>query len=223
MFRPLLAAFACSLLLLVGAALAEPVPQRTVQPLEPSQLTREEQLAFGRLAPGSEDAGRYLYTRTFYRDCRLVADLKKPALDLPMLERSKFSEDHLTVEERATCASAVRLYLAALSARRPTRSATPPTLPGLPAVTNGAMALLEPGQLDPEERTAFGALTPDSEAARRFLYTRGFVRYCRVVAEGRVQAGDLPIVDGKSMDNAYVSPAETEICRTALRKHFGLE
>lgn len=223
MFRPLLVAFVSSLLLLSQAAFAQPVPQRVVQPLAPSQLTAEEQLAFGRLTPGSEEAGRYLYTRTFHRDCRLVVDLKKPPLELPLLEGTKFSEAYLSAEERASCATAVRLFFRALSARRPTRSATPPNLPGLPPVTNASMAPLTPSQLYPEERAKFDALAPGSEAAQRFLYTRGFIRYCQFVADGRVQAGDLPIVDDKGMDNAYVSAAETNVCRIALRKYFGFE
>lgn len=223
MSRPLLVAYACSLIFLAQAAVAQPVPQRVVQPLAPSQLAAEEQAAFNRLAPGSEDAARYLYTRTFFRDCRLVVDLKKPALDLPVLEGSKFSEAYLSVEERAACSAAIRLYFAALSARRPQRSAIPVNLPELPPVTAGSMALLTPSQLYPDERARFDALAPGSEAARRFLYTRGFIRYCQYVADGRVSGGDLPIVDDKSMDNAYVSTAETNACKIAFRKYFGME
>jgi hypothetical protein len=47
-------------------------------------------------------------------------------------------------------------------------------------------------QLDPTERAAFAALPPDSDGARQYLYTRGYLRYCRLVVAQTLPPLQLP-------------------------------
>ncbi len=63
----------------------------------------------------------------------------------------------------------------------------------LPAVdADGRTLPLTVDQLDPEERAHFVQLEPASDDARRFLYTRGYLRYCHEVVAGRLPPLGLP-------------------------------
>lgn len=67
---------------------------------------------------------------------------------------------------------------------------SPQTLPAVDA--DGRTLPLTIDQLDPDERARFAQLAPGSEDARRFLYTRAFLRYCRLVVDGQLAPLDLP-------------------------------
>lgn len=63
----------------------------------------------------------------------------------------------------------------------------------LPAIdADGRTLPLTVDQLDPEERARFVQLEPASDDARRFLYTRGYLRYCHEVVAGRLAPLGLP-------------------------------
>ena len=63
----------------------------------------------------------------------------------------------------------------------------------LPAVdSDGRTVPLTIDQLHPDERTRFVQMAPGSDDARTFLYTRGYLRFCREVIEGRRDPLDLP-------------------------------
>jgi hypothetical protein len=80
----------------------------------------------------------------------------------------------------------------------------------LPAVDSaGMVAPLTVDQLDPAERARFDALTPDSDDARQFLYTRGYLRYCRLVADGSLAPLALPDLPAReNWDRQFLSEAE---------------
>ena len=63
----------------------------------------------------------------------------------------------------------------------------------LPAVdADGYTRPLTAGQLTPEERATFAQLPADSDDARKFLYTRGFLRFCQLVMDQKLAPIDLP-------------------------------
>jgi hypothetical protein len=63
----------------------------------------------------------------------------------------------------------------------------------LPGVGSDGLTLpLGANQLDPAERKTFAALQADSADARQFLYTRGYLRYCKQVVAGTRAPLDLP-------------------------------
>lgn len=55
---------------------------------------------------------------------------------------------------------------------------------------DGAVEPLTVDQLEENERTTFATLTGD--AARQFLYTRGYLRYCRLVVSEALPPLQLP-------------------------------
>lgn len=61
----------------------------------------------------------------------------------------------------------------------------------LPAVdANGVMAPLTVDQLDAQERTTYATLSEDD--AQRYLHTRGYLRYARLVVAGELPPLELP-------------------------------
>ncbi len=68
--------------------------------------------------------------------------------------------------------------------------AADPELPALDA--EGRTLPLRADQLDPAEREAYAGLATPSDDARQFLYTRGFLRYARLVADGKLPPANLP-------------------------------
>jgi hypothetical protein len=85
----------------------------------------------------------------------------------------------------------------------------------------GADGMIQPltvNQLDPAERATYAALAPDSDSARKFLYTRGYLRYCRLVAAQTLPPLQLPPLPERSNWNRqFLSPDEaTKILDLAL-------
>lgn len=62
--------------------------------------------------------------------------------------------------------------------------------PGLAA--DGTVLPLGPGQLDANELKTFATLPRASDDARKFLYTRGYLRYCKLVLAGSLAPLQLP-------------------------------
>lgn len=88
----------------------------------------------------------------------------------------------------------------------------------LPAVVDKVMQRPAPEQLDESDRAAFAQMAPDSDAARRFLYTRVYYRYCRLVTELKVPASSLPLLPSdENLDERYLSPAEIRTIEVAFR------
>lgn len=78
-------------------------------------------------------------------------------------------------------------------------------LPGLDA--NGLTLPLRVDQLTPAERRIYAQLVGDD--GRRYLYTRGFLRYCQRVVDHRLQAADLPPLPIRdNWRRAFLSAAE---------------
>ncbi|HSG34867.1 MAG TPA: hypothetical protein VLA37_10055, partial [Sphingomonadaceae bacterium] len=82
---------------------------------------------------------------------------------------------------------------------------------------DGNIAPLTPQQLDANEQPAYAALVPGSAEATRFLYTRAFLRYARLVVDGKLLPEDLPALpDRANWDRTYLSEAEARIVDDAL-------
>lgn len=63
----------------------------------------------------------------------------------------------------------------------------------LPGVSSDGLTLpLTAEQLTADERKTYAALAPGSADARQFLYTRGYLRYCKQVVDGALAPLDLP-------------------------------
>lgn len=94
------------------------------------------------------------------------------------------------------------------------------TLPALDA--EGRTLPLTIDQLDPDERASFSRLSPDSADARRFLYTRGFLRFCRLVLDEQLAPLDLPRLPIRdNWDRQFLSVDEaTNILDVALGMKF---
>ena len=81
-------------------------------------------------------------------------------------------------------------------------------LPGIDA--RGYTLPLTVDQLTPEERATFAGLPPSGILARRFLYTRGYLRFCRLVVENKLaplQLPDLPTEE--NWDRQFLSQDES--------------
>jgi hypothetical protein len=80
--------------------------------------------------------------------------------------------------------------------------------------TVGADGMIQPltvDQLDSSELATFAALTPDSDDARQFLYTRGYLRYCRLVVAETLPPLQLPPLPARSNWNRqFLSQDERE-------------
>lgn len=63
----------------------------------------------------------------------------------------------------------------------------------LPAVdADGYTRPLTADQLTPEERATYAQLPAGGDDARKFLYTRGFLRFCQLVIDHKLDPLDLP-------------------------------
>jgi hypothetical protein len=67
-----------------------------------------------------------------------------------------------------------------------------------PTGADGMIQPLTVDQLDPTERATFAALSPNSDGARQFLYTRGYLRYCRLVVAQTLPPLQLPPLPARS-------------------------
>ena len=78
-----------------------------------------------------------------------------------------------------------------------------------PVDAEGQMAPLKPEQLTDEEDVAFKALPAGSEEATRFLYTRGYLRYCERVVAGSLTPLQLPSLPARrNWNRAHLSANE---------------
>lgn len=81
----------------------------------------------------------------------------------------------------------------------------------------GVIAPLSIDQLDPAERARFESLAAGSDDARRFLYTRGYLRYSRLVVDGLLAPLELPrLPPVEDWDNRFFSEEERVINDAAL-------
>jgi len=184
-----------------------------IAPLTVDQLDPQERVQFAALAPGSDDARKFLYTRGFLRYSRLVVDRKLPAKDLPALPALENWDRKFLSAEEARNILDVALGLS-LMAMMP---ANPPPLPAaraatndLPAVdANGQSQPLTVDQLDAQERVQFNTLAAGGDDARKFLYTRGYVRFCRLVVTGALPPLQLPELPAReNWDRRFLSEDE---------------
>jgi hypothetical protein len=200
-------------------AQAEPLPpvdsQGNPGPLAIDQLTPEERTRYDALAPASDDARQFLYTRGFLRFCRLVVAGTLPPLQLPSLPaREDWDRQFLSADEAANVVD-VALGMSMMAMLGPPRPAPPidPALAqgsGLPGLDAQGEALpLSIDLLAPDERAAFDRLPLGGDAAKRFLYTRGYLRYCRLVADGKIDPLSLPPLPAEeNWDRAFLTAEE---------------
>jgi hypothetical protein len=217
-----LLAFAIAILLVAqpapAAAQASVLPavgaDGMIAPLTADQLDAQERATFDALPAGGDDARQFLYTRGFLRYSRLVAAGALPPLQLPQLpERADWDRQFLSQDEASNVVD-VALAMKMTARLAPPRAAPPidPALAqanGLPGVdAQGQILSLRLDQLAPAERTSFDRL-PSGDAARRFLYTRGYLRYCRLAAEGKIDPLSLPDLPAEeNWDRAFLSAEE---------------
>lgn len=108
------------------------------------------------------------------------------------MTETTYAAKRLTVFALAAfLAVAATLSGAVPSAAEPA-AATGPELV-LPAIgPDGLTPPLTADQLTPTEQAAYAGLQPDSADARQYLYTRGYLRYCKQVVDGTRPALELP-------------------------------
>jgi hypothetical protein len=187
----------------------------TMAPLTLDQLDADEQARFAALAPGSDAARQFLYTRGYLRYCRLVVAGTMPALQLPELpavenwDRQFFSQDEINVLDAALGRKIVAMM-------GPPRPPPPPIEPalvqtyGLPGVdAEGSSLPLAADKLTSEERAHFASLAPEGADARRFLHVRGFLRYSRLVVDKKIDPRQLPDLPAReNWDRRWLSQDE---------------
>lgn len=192
--------------------------QGMTAPLRPDQLDAAERAIYAGLAPGSDEARQFLYTRGFLRYARRVVDGRLPAADLPPLPaRANWNRDLLSPQDADIVDQALDRKTAPFVASIRPRDALTISSPALPGVDgNGRSLPLRPDQLYPEERSTFADLSGDD--ARRFLHTRGFLRYCWLVVDGKLPPTQLPKLPARAdWDRGFFTQQEyDEIVQVAL-------
>lgn len=187
-----------------------------VQPLRPDQLESDERTAYGRL--DADQARQFLYSLAFARYARLVASGALPPDQLPPLPiRANWNRSLLTSSDIQAVDRALELKLAPTVAAMKPREAMTLSSPDLPGVdADGRSLPLRPEQLTPEEKASYAGLSGDD--ARRFLHTRGFLRYCRLVIEEKLTPAALPKLPARSnWDRSYFTTQEyNEVVQVAL-------
>ena len=174
-----------------------PVVDCKTGPLTPQQLTSDERTQFDKLSAGSAEATKFLFTRGYLRYAKLVVAGSIQPADLPCLPaRENWSRGYLTPDE------AKNILDVALGRKLVASMRT--DLPSAPA-----LVLLRPEQLDLAEKAAFAKLPAGSDAARKFLYTRSFLRPCRKVVDRSLEPTQLPDLPRKEdWDRRYLSAVE---------------
>lgn len=189
-----------------------------ISPLTVDQLDPGERAIFDTLAPGSADARRFLYTRGFLRHARLVVDGQLTPILLPDLparedwDRRFFSQTEVGEVIDVALAMKMAATLAGTEAMRPRPVAIiADPHDRLPDI--GADNMIQPlrvDQLDPDERATFATLPPDSDDARKFLYSRGYLRFCHLVIAGDLPPLDLPdLPERENWDRRFFSEDES--------------
>lgn len=195
-------------------------------PLTIDQLTADEKTLYATLPPESQEARQYLYTRGFLRFCRLVVAGTLSPGELPALPaREDWDRRFLTADEAADVVDvALGMNLVAtMSQGSSERVAARAATDTLPAVgEDGLSAPLTEEQLDAGEREAFAGLAPGSDDARRFLFTRGYLRFCRLVVDGSLRPLQLPDLPAEeNWDRRFLSEEEGKnIVDVALGMHM---
>lgn len=118
-------------------------------------------------------------------------------------------------------ALAAVLTAAPVPAAPDTTATTAQTSAQLPGIGNDGLTLpLTVDQLDPSEQKNFAALPAGSVDARQFLYTRGYLRYCKQVVNGTRPALDLPPLPKRENWNRNLLSADevTNIVDVALSR-----
>jgi hypothetical protein len=219
MLRLIVAAFAALFLIEAAPAYAQadslpPVDEQgSSGPLTIDQLTVEERAQYSTFAPDSVEARQFLYTRGFLRYCRLVVAGTLPPQQLPDLPaRENWNRQFLTEDEAANVVDVAlgQTLVAMLSQGSSERPAARPATETLPAVgEDGLSSPLTIEQLDASERETFASFAPESDDARRFLYTRGYLRFCRLVAAGALRPLQLPDLPAEeNWDRRFLSEEE---------------
>ena len=204
--------------------------ERRMSPLTPDQLDANERIVFEALAPGAADARRFLYTRGYLRHARLVVAGRVAPIDLPDLPAEEDWDRRFLSQEEAdnVIDVALGMHMAAMLAGTEAVRPRPVAViadPGdrLPDIGPDRMiAPLRVDQLDPDERATFATLAPGSDDARRFLYTRGYLRFCRLVVDGNLPPLDLPdLPERANWDRRFFSEYEAkEVVDVALGRHL---
>lgn len=204
--------------------------QGQIGPLSIDQLDPDERVRFAQLSPGGADARRFLYTRGFLRYAQLVVGGQLAPVSLPELpaqenwDRRFFSQKEADNVIDVALGMRMAAMLAGTEAARP-RPAAVIADPGdrLPDIGPDRMiGPLRIDQLDPDERATFATLVPGSDDARKFLYTRGYLRFCRLVVDGNLRPLDLPdLPERENWDRRFFSEYEAkEVVDVALGRHL---
>jgi hypothetical protein len=220
--------FAAIAVLLVGvvtsspaSAQALPLPavgaDQMIAPLTIDQLDADERARYATLAPGSDDARQFLYTRGYLRYCRLVVARSMPPIQLPELPARENWDRQFLNEDEAKNIVDVALGMNMAAMLGPPPPAPPPIDPalvqahGLPGVdADGSSLPLAVDQLTSEERAAFASLAPGSADAKRFLFVRGFLRYSRLVVDKKIAPLQLPDLPAReNWDRKWLSNDES--------------
>lgn len=183
---------------------------RVMAPLTRQQLDSSERQAFGKLQPGSVEAAKFLHTRGFLRYARLVANKQLEPAKLPALPaRSHWDRKYLSAAEGKIVDTALGLSMAEKVRPLPAQGPVAETAV-LPAIDDQEnMAPLKIEQLSRAERQAFAKLAPGSPEATKFLYTRGFLRYAKLVVDKKVEPARLPRLPAReNWDRRYLSAEE---------------
>ncbi|HYC73214.1 hypothetical protein [Brevundimonas sp.] len=226
LFGTLMPGSACGQVPVLSAVDAE----GQMAPLTVDQLDPEERAIFETLAPDSADARRFLYTRGFLRHARQVVDGQLTPILLPDLPAEENWDRRFFSQKEAddVIDAALTMHMAAtLSGTEALRPRPVPVIADpydrLPDIrADGMIEPLRVDQLDPDERATYATLAPDSADARKFLYSRGYLRFCRLVVAGDLPALDLPdLPERENWDRRFFSEYEaTELVDVALGQHL---
>jgi hypothetical protein len=93
-----------------------------------------------------------------------------------------------------------------------------PPLAALLALAPSVRALTV-DQLTPDERTQYESIKDDSTQTKAFLNTRDYIRLCRKVADGTLEAKSLP-TEPAEYNKDYASAAEQKIVEDAVFRNI---
>lgn len=188
-----------------------------IGPLTVDQLDPGERTRFAQLPPGSAAALRFLYTRGFLRYARLVVSGDLAPISLPELpDEEHWDRQFLSPSEAEDVINvALQMNVSALVVGTEAERLRPPAVIAdptdrLPDINADNMIQpLRVDQLDAGERATYSTLAPGSDDARKFLYSRGYLRFCQLVVTGDLPALDLPrLPERENWDRRFLSEYE---------------